>query len=291
MVDMIVELLLATLLGIGFVGLRWYTAKDPAVFAPDFLTYQNMSQGRPAPDPFRTRWLLPALMPENSLKAWHIVGITGLILSFPALYLFAETAGASGLWAVVIWGSLPVIDVLYRMRGMIDHVSWPVALLAATFVLSGHIIPAVAFVALTAMLDPRTTVFVFAWTLNPWVLLGLIPFAVASVLLPKGKPYIHPEIIEHPWQSAKKVNGPFLLNWKITLLPWGVCLFGFLNLSVAVIVSLLLGYAQMFRAIDRVRLYMWAAPVVIIATLGIVPEAWLPLAVIVTLMNPWKAVT
>ena len=288
---MILELILSLIIGAAMLALRSYTSPHPATLAPDFLTYQNMSKGRPAPDPFRTRWLLPKLMNGDALKGWYTVGIVGLLLSFPALYLFAETAGASGLWAVVIWGSLPVIDVLWRMRGMIDHVSWPVALLAGTFVLSGHIIPAIIFVALTAMLDPRTVIFVFAWTLNPWVLLGLIPFVAASVMLPKGGPYIHPDVILHPWQSAKKINGPFLLEPKMTLIPWGVCIAGFLNLSVAVIVSLLFGYAKMFRAIDRVRLYMWAAPVLIIATLGIVPEAWLPLAVIVTLMNPWKAVT
>jgi len=273
------------------VGLRWYTAPHPASLAPDFLTYQAMSQGRPAADPFRTRWLLPALMNGNALKGWHTVGLVGLVLSFPALYLFVETVGASGLWAVVIWGSLPVIDVLYRMRGMIDHVAWPVALLAGTFVVSGHIIPAGILIALSAMLDPRTVMFIFAWTLNPWTLLGLVPFAVASLILPKGEPYIHPEIIKHPWASSKKVNGPFLLNPKMTLIPWGVCMFGLLDLSLTVILSLIFAYAQMFRAIDRIRLFMWAAPALIIATLGIVPEAWLPLAVLVTIMNPWKATT
>jgi len=119
----------------------------------------------------------------------------------------------------------------------------------------------------------------------------MVPFAVASAILPKGEPYIHPEIIKHPWQSAKKVNGVFLLNLRMTLLPWGVCMAGFLNMSLSVVVSLFFAYAQMFRAIDRIRLFMWAAPVMIIAALGVVPESWLPLAVLVTIMNPWKAVT
>lgn len=288
---MLTGLLSATAIGVVMLGYRWYTALNPVSFAPDMITYSNMSKGRPAPDPFRLRWLLPALMPEGTQKGWKLIGLFGLLASFPALYLFAESAGASGLWAVMLWGSLPVIDVLWRMRGIVDHVSWPVALVAAAALLNGWTTIGILLVVISGMLDPRLPVFVAAWTLNPLGLLGLIPAVIAHALLKKGQPYIHPEIINHPWQSAKRENGHLLRDPKTVLLPWGACLFGILNLSGALLASLLIAYGQMICAIDRVRLYMWAAPVLIVATLGIVPEVWLPLAVIVTIMNPWRPMT
>jgi hypothetical protein len=55
-----------------------------------------------------------------------------------------------------------------------------------------------------------------------------------------------------------------------------------------VVASLALAYSQLFRATDRARLFMWAAPVMLVAAMRVIPETMLPVAVLVTWYNPWR---
>jgi hypothetical protein len=75
------------------------------------------------------------------------------------------------------------------------------------------------------------------------------------------------------------------------LLPWGGLLAGLLTFNPAVWLSMAVAYSQLFRATDRVRLYQWAAPVLIVATLNTVPAPLLPMIAAVTWFNPCRGET
>jgi hypothetical protein len=214
--------------------------------------------------------------------------MVGLALTIPVMYLFAEASGVPGLWAVALWASLPIIDVLSRMQGIVDHIAWPLALLSAWLFTLGVPWAGIIGAVVAGAVDPRAPVFVFAWTLHPGALLGLITVPAAMSLARRGDPLMHSDVILDPWRSARHRNGQFLHSCRDMLAPWGAGLAALLALSPAVIVSLAVGYGQMFRAIDRVRLYQWAAPAVLVVALRVIPGAWLPVAVALTWFNPFR---
>lgn len=280
------EFLYAMALGAVAIAVRSWAYQT--YFPPDHHTYKAMSEGRSAPNPFRLRWLYPALMPAGATRAWSVVSTVGVFLTLPAVFLFATASGVSGLWAVLLWASLPLVDVLCRMRGIVDHIAWPVALLTGAFFKLD--MPGAGIIAalIAGMIDPRIPVFAAAWTLHPGALLGLIPVIGANAIKTHGAPLMHGDVILHPWRSARDRNGRYAHSAADLIAPWGACLAGIFSVSPAVAVSLAVSYGQMLCAIDRVRLYQWAAPAVIVAALQVIPTAWLPVAVLVTWFNPYR---
>jgi hypothetical protein len=285
---MITGLLYSLSIGAAWLLLRIWTGKE-TVFSTDSGVYAGMAQGVHAPDPYRLRWLLPFLMPKRAdFRFRATVSAVGLWLTFPALYLFATASGVNGLWACAIWGALPVMCILWRLPGLIDQVSWPVGLLTGYLFLSGHVEAGIVLSLIGGLIEPKLPVMVAAWTLNPWALTGLLSVGAVWKWAPRGTVTImeNPEPILHPWRSGMKHNGSLADSAREMLLPWGACLAGLCAMTVPVLLSLAAAYGQLLRATDRVRLYQWAAPVMIVAALNVLPEWSLPLAVAVTWFNP-----
>lgn len=287
---MILGIVYSLAIGAAWLLLRVWLNKDTG-FSTDAGVYFAMSQGTKAPNPYRLRWLVPKLMPATaSFGDWVTISAASLWLSFPCMYLFAESLGVNGLWACTLWGALPVVCILWRIPALIDHFAWPLGLLAATMFLRGHVVAGIVIILIGGLTEPRLPVMVAAWTLNPIPLLGLIPVGILHKLAPEGPAEIleNSEPILHPWRSGMRHNGCLIQSAKDMILPWGALLAGLCSASGALLVSLAAAYGQLLRATDRVRLYQWAAPVMIVAALRVLPEWSLPLAVAVTWFNPYR---
>ena len=280
----------ALVIGAVMLGLRKWNLHYGEYFPPDHASYLAMSEGRPVPTPFRERWLYPFLMRRASERAWWWVSNIGALLTFPLVALFAEAKGLNGLWACALWGALPTVDVLWRMKGIVDHVAWPLALLTGWLIVSGHLAAGLAVCMVAGFVDYRVPVMVAAWTLQPGALLGLLPFFGLHACTRKGPPLMHSDWILRPYATARDVCGRYLHDVREMVLPWGACLAGLLSASPALWLSLAVSYGQLLRGHDRVRLYGWAAPVLIVCALRVIPVQWLPVAVIFTWFNPWRPV-
>ena len=279
----------ATLAGMLAFALRAWGRSLKYIYPPDAVTYMHMSKGGAAPNPFRLRWLVPKLIGDRQ-KLWGALYPLALVMTCPLLCWFAELNGVNGLWTVALWCALPLWDLLSKWGGVVDPFSWCVALGAACLSLAGYTVAAFLAAIVAGMVAPKAVVFAALWSQDPWILVGLIPVAIRELTAKRGEPLVHPDVINHPWLMSMQKNGPHLHDMKNLLLPWGACLIGFMAVPLFHVVTLTVAYAQMFRAIDISRLYMWAAPVVIVATIAHVPEAYMPVAVIVTWFNPFRPV-
>ena len=279
--------LYATLAGVVAYGLRLWGRSIQMDAPPDAITYMYMSRGDAVANPFRLRWLMPTLIKERP-NIWIYGGASAWILTAPLIAWFAELHGINGLWASLIWVALPIQDIVSSHAGTIDPFAWLVALLTACLSVAGFNVAAIICVCLAGMIAPKAVIFSALWALNPWLLLGIAPVIIAHLLQPTGEPIVHPEIIKHPWKSSMNKNGPLLHDYKNLLAPWGICLVGLMTLPLMYVPVVVIAYAQMFRAVDMSRLYMWAAPVLIIFTVPVIPEQYLLIAVLGTWFNPFR---
>ena len=281
--------LYATLIGLGAFAIRLWARNLSFNMPSDSFTYSRMSFGEAVPNPFRIRWLIPKMFGRYG-HLWLIVAPVALLGTCPLIYWFGNLHGISSLWLVALWVALPLWDILSAHAGIVDQFSWVFALAVACLSLAGYFWFAIGLVMVAAAVAPKTVVFAALWSLNPWLLLGLIPAGIAYWKAPKGEPVMHADIINHPWKSAMEKNGMFLHDAKALLMPWGACLFGLATIPLIHVVTVAVAYAQMFCAIDRARLYMWAAPVLLVATVTAIPGEWLPIAFFVTWFNPWRSI-
>ena len=97
-------------IGIGLlaVALRFWGNNTQLQDTPDSRAYTAMCRGVPVRNPFRLRWLLPKLLPDNSWIWWG-VSSSALVLTCPLLAMFAEAHGVPGVWAVMYCPESPGI--------------------------------------------------------------------------------------------------------------------------------------------------------------------------------------
>lgn len=100
-----------------------------------------------------------------------------------------------------------------------------------------------------------------------------------------------PEILEHPIRASRRSHAGRWLDPTLMLSPWGLCVLAPAArepmLLAMLAVTAFLAYGQVLLAVDTVRLYQWAAPPAIAATISAIPT-WLAVAgLLVHLANPW----
>jgi len=119
--------------------------------------------------------------------------------------------------------------------------------------------------------------------------------------LPAGNPkigtwnYTEPQeasILAHPLRAGLAAHAGRWFDLRVMLTPWGVGLLGGLitprSTFPMLIITLMLAYGQLLVATDSVRLYQWAAPPLILATISVVPPEFAVVALLVHLLNPWS---
>lgn len=278
-------MIIALVIGLIAVMIRVWSTGTLLYESPDTRAYVAMAKGERLCDPYRLRWLLPMILPPGG-RVWWIVSASAFVLSCPLIALFAEAHGVSGLWAVLLWVALPMWDINLKLCMLVDPVAWLFALISAVLIIQGDTIGAVIAVMIAGMVAPKAPVFAALWTLNPWLLLGMVPVVVAHLVIPKREAPKNIIELSQPWLTGIRTHGIHLHDAKELLLPWGGCMAAVLCGDWRILPAVIVAYAQLLRSTDSARLYMWAAPVVIIGALKVIPEAALMVALLYTWFNP-----
>lgn len=252
---------------------------------PDGLRYLA---DRP-PFPFNLRWLAPKLCGSRR-RRWSVVTRGSLVGSTVLVVLLAHLH--LGWWPSVAAGALvaglPSLRFLWQHTVLVDAPALLLAL-ASAVACGHHWYPVATVLAVVAGLTmERAPVFaaLFAW--HPLPLVGLAAPLIVALLRRPGPDVLDEAnawVLEHPIQAARKFH-PNWLDPLVMLTPWGVCLAGLIDPSPQVAATVAVGYSQLAVATDSVRLYQWAAPVLAIAAVGVIPVPWLLLAVVAHWCNP-----
>jgi len=278
-------------IGIGIIAafVRFWGNSLGLYESPDTRVYKSMCNGMKLRNPYRLRWLLPYLLPPREW-IWWSVSMAALVVSCPLMAMFAEANGVPAIWAVLLWVSLPIWNINIRLGMMPDPVAWMLALLAVVLSVNGYILPAIAVAMVAGMVAPKAPVFAALWVLNPWLLIGLVPVVIGHFLLPKGRALCDEPILNEPWKTGMKIHGGHIHDATELLLPWGGCMAAMFCGDWRILPAVFVAYAQLLRSTDSARLYMWAAPVVIIGALKVITvEPLLIIAVLATWFNPYRA--
>jgi hypothetical protein len=260
--------------------------------SPDGRFY---SSGAPKPRPYSLRWLWPALC-GKSVLAWMVLSAVSLIAWGPALAWYLSLTGAAPwqqLFGVALLCGLPGLFRLNtRFPILIDPPAFLLALVSAAFALSGHPAYSVAAALAAGASKESAPIFAAAFALSPWPLIGLVACGWWRATGPI--PTWAAEWLRHPVAYARKAQAGAWLDWKVVALPWGAVLPLALcapldrRLMLAAAAGAALGYAQMFTAVDRARLFSWAAPAAIALAVTEVPEGWAVPIAAAHALNPYR---
>ena len=251
------------------------------VLTPDGVRYFAAAQQRVA-RPFHLRWLLPRLCGQNP-RRWTITTQCAIV-ALGAL----SAAYAGSVWMACV-AFLPGIAFSWRRPVLVDATGMALALGAA--LMCPIFWPAAVLLALVAGCVRETSPIwasVYAW--NPLLLVGLVPVAVRW-LMRQGDDVLDAEnewILKHPIKASRKYHAGLWADPFTMVTPWGAMIVGLAGLDAQLAAALALGYAQLIVATDSVRLYQWAAPVLALACVHVLPPWALPFVALGVVFNPWK---
>lgn len=258
----------------------------PPRSCPDGMTYLLSAGGVPVCRPFQWR-LWPAMYRGAvvadaegvALQVWAdraqrwmqavAVLVTALLLPGPAglLYLALKSTRTHLSWS---WTGDAVALAMAVACGWAGLPWWGLALVGCA----------------AGAWHERGPVFgaLFAW--SPWPLVGLLVPMVAALVRPVGRPMPHEvEVLSRPLGSALEYHRAApLWAWVV---PWGGALAGLTALDVRGWLVVAVAYGQSVIAVDRTRLYGWAAPVLCVAAAGVLGE-WTLVAAALTAAVPWS---
>jgi hypothetical protein len=215
----------------------------------------------PRPSPYHLRWLLPMLL-GSRIWAWCIVSWASLLAT---CVLFPGGA--------LLWAGLPWFRTMAQAPVLVDAPAMALALLTLRR-------PACCW-GIGWAVSERFPILAALISGSPWPLLGLLGVAALSTRMEHG-----------PGDSPLRVgldNAPRLASLHTMLLPWGVGLLALLSpgWTVREVALVAVAYGQMLVAHDSVRLYQWAAPVVLPKAWALIPARWRMVAVVLHWLNPW----
>lgn len=251
------------------------------MLTPDGVRYYAAAQQRVA-RPFHLRWLLPRLCGQNP-RRWTITTQCAIV-ALGAL----SAAYAGSVWMACV-AFLPGIAFSWRRPVLVDATGMALALAAALML--PIFWPAAVLLALIAGCVRETSPIwasVYAW--NPVLLIGLLPVAVRW-LMRQGDDVLDAEnawVLQHPIKASRKYHAGLWADPFTMVTPWGAMVVGLAGLDAQLAAALALGYSQLIVATDSVRLYQWAAPVLALACVHVLPPWALPFVALGVVFNPWK---
>ena len=251
------------------------------VLTPDGVRYFAAAQQRVA-RPFHLRWLLPRLCGQNP-RRWTIT----TRLSIVALGALSA-AYAGSVWMACV-AFLPGIAFAWRRPVLVDAPGMALALGAALMLpICWPVAVALALVA--GCVRETSPIWASAYAWNPLLLVGLVPVA-ARALMRQGDDVLDAEnnwILQHPFKASQKYHANLWSDPLTMVTPWGAMIVGLGGLDAQLTAALALGYCQLLLATDSVRLYQWAAPVLALACVHVLPPWALPFVALGVVFNPWK---
>ncbi|MFI9251129.1 hypothetical protein [Streptomyces sp. NPDC053069] len=263
--------------------------------SPDGRRYLIKGSGRPVAMPFAVRWALPALCRDSPLR-WRVCTDVHLVAVPVLMYLWLGPYASDERLRVV--GALLVCGLpgLWRI-----HIRWPVsvdatalawALGSALLVRNGQLVPGVLAAVFAGLVKETSPVFAACFAWSPLPLAGLLAPAVVKCFARVGPdPMGQPDVLANPFLASRLYHVGRWFDPRLMAAPWGICLLAFgvtdRDLLVMLAVTAAVAYGQIVIATDTVRLYQWAAPPVIAATITVVPSRWAYAALAAHLLNPW----
>jgi hypothetical protein len=234
--------------------------------------YLAAGEGKLVPSPYSRRWLLPAILADEPI-VWATVTYASLAVGTLACAALLASYGANLQQAVLgalLWLLLPGVQKIHRhFPVLVDAHAMAAAMIAAVFAREGNIVMAVVTALWAGAVSEKAPVFAALWAWNPIPLIGLatVGWFRASAPVPReGFDYL-----KNPVRYALKQRRKMGLNMAYYALPWGPMLLGLMNAGVQVYATLAVAYAQLLFANDGSRLYQWAAPPLVYATVTFAP--------------------
>lgn len=251
------------------------------MLTPDGARYLAAANVRVA-RPFHLRWLLPRLLGTN-LRAWTITSRVSIAAIGVLTAVYAHSP-----WMACV-ALLPGVMLSWRHPVLVDAPAMALALLSAVlFPLSWPAAVAVAVIAGCVRETAPVWAAIYAW--NPLALVGLVPVAIRA-LMRAGSDVLDEEnawILTHPFKASLKYHAGRWRDPTLMVTPWGGLIVALGGLDVRLGVALAAAYGQLLTATDSVRLYQWAAPVMAVACVQVLPGWALPFVAVSIAVNPWE---
>lgn len=255
--------------------------------SPDGWYYLEAARGRLVPKPYSRRWILPAVLGPNE-RAWK--WCTALSLAFTPIVAFQFFRIAGGLdlsaavFAAVLLSALPgVWRCSWRFPVLVDAPSFLACLVLAIFAKALPWWASFPIALLGGGIRETVPIFAALWAWSPVPLVGLLSVAWfrPSAPIAEGAP----EWLTHPVRSAWKLRAVIGLDASLYLRPLGAALAGLAAPSLQTGLTVAAAFAQLFAAQDAIRLTVWCAPVLVMGAAKLIPAAWWPLAILVTVFQ------
>ena len=251
------------------------------MLTPDGARYLAASHQRVA-RPFHLRWLLPTVLGDNQRRWEYCTRLSVLAIGV-----------LCGLYTHSVWMAavcaLPGITFNWRHPVLVDAPAMATALAAA--VVFPHCWPAaVALALLSGTIRETAPVWAAIYAWNPLLLVGLLPVAARAVQR-QGDDVLDSQnawILAHPFKASQAFHLGQWSSWQIMVAPWATLVASVAGLTTQLIVALAAGYGQLLIATDSVRLYQWAAPVLALACVHMLPSWALPLVALSIIFNPFR---
>lgn len=253
--------------------------------SPDGLWYLRMAAGHQVPRPYSRRWLLPRLLGARP-ERWRALTLASFaILPIVAAGYFSARglAGWSLFFTTALLCALPGLRLPLRLPVLIDAPSFALALLVASSASAWPWWITAPLSLILGAIRESGPVFAALWAWSPWPLVGLVasgwwrPRAPANETL---EPWLaHP--VREAWALRRRVG----LDGGLYLRPWGAAIAGLVAPSWQTLATVAVAHAQLFVAVDTVRLAIWAAPPLVFAAAQVIPPALWPLALLVTALH------
>lgn len=265
---------------------------------PDAQRYLAAGTGQSVTRPFHLRWLLPKLCGAD-LRSWWIVYLASWVGIAIGMGWWAWDAGlepAQILLAIGLLVGLPgILGPSVSIPVQVDLPATALTVLAVPAIISGRPLGVLCGLLLVLIgANVRETVPIvtalLAWSWLP--LVGLIvPLTVWLVRRPATSSGIleWDRITVHPFRTSLEYHAGRWRDARLMVIPWGVCLIGLYALDWRLAIILGIAYAQLLIATDTVRLYQHVAgPALALTAAALIPDAWVPLAMIGHLFWIWK---
>jgi len=224
-----------------------------------------------------------------NLRVVRIPYMTFLIPLLTYYYLIPFTSQAL-YGALLVLGLSGIYQQNIKGYKLIDGTAISFGLMSAICFNNNWLVPAFGFLILASLTKETMPVFIALWSMSFIPLIGfIVPLIVYFI-----NPPIENDVIGG--ESEKYLKNPF--NFKrfhshllhpVYFLSWGVLLAGLFYTGQYwqwVLAGVLIGYAQLFVATDRARLFQYSFPLVLIAVCNVIElnVFW----VLINLYNPYQ---
>jgi hypothetical protein len=263
--------------------------------SPDGHRYRALGSGERVPMPFALRWLLPAVC-GASLGRWRVNTLVHLAALLPLLtvwlghWLQDERLRVVG--ALLVCGFSGIWRITLRWPVLVDAtaLTWAVG----SAIAFQHHVPllGIALALVAGCVKESAPVFAacYGWTLL--ALIGLLAPLIRMLTARVGTDLMgQPHVTRQPVAASRVHHLGKWFDPRTMILPWGVGILASLatdrQIVTILVVTVVLAYSQVLVATDTARLYQWAAPPVILATMTVLSPRWAVLALLAHLFNPW----